>query len=122
MELRPSPEQELLIESVSALYAKESPPERVRAAEPLGHDAKLWNELTSLGALAMAVDEAHGGWGASLLDLELVAEQHGRALGSAPLIEAQVAARLLARVGGEEADRLLAEALAGERLITVSLR
>ena len=29
----------------------------------------------------MAVDESAGGWGASLLDLALVAEQHGRYLG-----------------------------------------
>ena len=47
----------------------------------------------------MAVAEAHGGWGASLLDLALVAEQVGRALAPAPVIEAQVAARLLAAVG-----------------------
>jgi alkylation response protein AidB-like acyl-CoA dehydrogenase len=69
----------------------------------------------------MAVDEASGGWGASLLDLALVAEQHGRYLGSAPLLEAQVLARLLARVGSPGAASALAAVLAGERLITLAV-
>ena len=59
--------------------------------------------------------------GASLLDLALVAEQHGRFLGSAPLLEAQVAARLLAGLGSAEAGSALASALAGEHLITLAL-
>ncbi len=122
MELRPSEEQQQLVAAFAALYAKESPAERVRAAEPLGFDPRLWDRLVEQGSLAMAVDEAHGGWGASVLDLALVAEQHGRALGAAPLIETQVACRLLARVGTDRADALLADALAGRRLVTVALR
>jgi alkylation response protein AidB-like acyl-CoA dehydrogenase len=121
MDLHPSEEQRLLIEAFGALYAKESPPERVRAAEPSGHDAELWRRLRENGALEMAVDESSGGWGASLLDLALVAEQHGRFLGSAPLLEAQVAARLLARVDGPAARDALAASLAGEHLTTMAL-
>jgi alkylation response protein AidB-like acyl-CoA dehydrogenase len=57
-----------------------------------------------------------------LLDLALVAEQHGRYLGSAPLIEAQAAARLLARLGPHSPGAgLLASALAGARLVTLAL-
>jgi alkylation response protein AidB-like acyl-CoA dehydrogenase len=122
VDLRPSDEQQQLADAFGALYGKESSPERVRAAEPLGFDERLWHQLLDLGALSMAVDEDHGGWGATALDLELVAEEHGRALGSAPLFESQVAGRLLARVGGEVAGDLLARALAGERLVTVSPR
>ena len=84
------------------------PAERVRAVESSGHDPDLWMRLREIGALEMAVDEASGGWGATLLDLALVAEQHGRYLGSAPLLEAQVPARLLARVGSPEASTALA--------------
>jgi alkylation response protein AidB-like acyl-CoA dehydrogenase len=119
MELRPDDTQQQLIDAFAALYAKESPPERVRSAEPLGFDERLWAQLTEMGVVAMAVDEAHGGWGASTLDLGLVAEQHGRALGSAPLIETQVAARLLARLG-ETTVTELAAALGGERMTTIS--
>jgi len=121
VELRPSDEQQLLADSFAALYAKESSPERVRAAEPLGYDRRLWDELRGLGALSMAVPESSGGWGASVLDLALVAEQHGRALGSAPLIETQVASRLLARAG-DLAAGLLGEVIAGNRLVTLALR
>jgi alkylation response protein AidB-like acyl-CoA dehydrogenase len=122
VDLRPSDEQQQLIDAFGALYAKESTAERVREAEPLGFDGRLWAQLVDLGALSMAVDEAHGGWGASLLDLELVAEEHGRTLGPAPLLEAQVACRLLARTEGAAAAGLLAAALAGERLVTLSPR
>jgi alkylation response protein AidB-like acyl-CoA dehydrogenase len=121
MDLNPTDEQQQLIDAFGALYAKSSSPETVRAAEPLGFDQRLWEQLLETGVLAMAVDEAHGGWGASLLDLELVAEQHGRAVAPAPLIEAQVAARLLARLDDPAAADALAAALDGTSLVTVGL-
>jgi alkylation response protein AidB-like acyl-CoA dehydrogenase len=94
----------------------------VRAAEPLGFDKALWDQLGEMGVVAMAVDDDHGGWGASLLDLALVAEQHGRAVAPAPMVEAQVAARLLARLEGDAAAAALGAALASERLVTLAVR
>jgi len=120
MDLNPTAEQDQLIDAFSSLYTKESSTERVRAAEPLGFDEELWDHLKEIGALEMAVDESAGGWGATMLDLSLVAEQHGRALGAAPLFESQVALRLLARLG-EPAKELLRASLAGEALTTVAL-
>jgi len=117
MDLRPSSEQEQLIEAFASLYTKESPPERVRAVEPGGFDKALWERVLDLGVVAMAVGEDAGGWGASLVDLALIAEQQGRAVAPVPIIEAQVAARLLERVGTGP----LAEVLAGERLVTLAL-
>jgi alkylation response protein AidB-like acyl-CoA dehydrogenase len=128
VDLNLSDEQQQLVDSFGALYAKESSTERVRAAEPTGHDPELWLRLQENGALEMAVDERSGGWGASLLDLALVAEQHGRYLGAAPLIEAQTAARLLARLlarlgpdSTAAGAELLESALAGARLVTLAL-
>jgi alkylation response protein AidB-like acyl-CoA dehydrogenase len=92
--------QQELVASFANLLAKASPPEQVRAAEPGGFDPELWRKLLDTGAVEMAVPESAGGWGASLLDLALVAEQVGRAAAPAPVIEAQVAARLLAATGG----------------------
>jgi alkylation response protein AidB-like acyl-CoA dehydrogenase len=120
MDLNPSDEQQQLIDAFCAFYTKESPGERVRAVEPLGHDPELWSRLRELGALDMAVDEGAGGWGASLLDLALVAEQHGRHVAPAPLVEAQVAARLLSRADTAPAGEALGRALAGG-LTTVAL-
>ena len=121
MDLNPSEEQQQLIDAFSAFYAKECPVQRVRDAEPSGHDAGLWARLQEMGALAMAVDEPSGGWGASLLDLALVAELHGRHIGPAPLIEGQVAVRLLAQAGSPAAAEALSRALMSNRLITVAL-
>ncbi len=121
MDLRLSPEQQQLVEAFSGLYGKHAAPEYVRAAEPSGFDAELWARLVELGVLPMAVDESVGGWGASFLDLAVVAEQQGRFLAPAPVIEAQVAARLLARVA-EPSTARLADALGGERLITFAPR
>ena len=45
MDLNPSEEQQQLIDAFAAFYAKECPVERVRAAEPSGHDAELWASL-----------------------------------------------------------------------------
>lgn len=120
MDVNPSAEQRQLIDAFAALYADASPPEVVRAAEPLGHSPDLWQRLLDIGAVEMALPESAGGGGATLLDLALVAEQHGRHVAPAPLIEAQVAARLLAGLGEATAD-LVAE-IHGGRLVTLALR
>ena len=121
MDLNPNAEQQQLIDAFAAFYAKECPADRVRAAEPSGHDADLWSRLREMGALDMAVGEGSGGWGASLLDLALVAEQHGRHLGPAPLVEGQVAVRLLARAGTVTAAGALDRARSDGRLTTIAL-
>jgi alkylation response protein AidB-like acyl-CoA dehydrogenase len=117
VDLSLSGEQRQLVDSFAALYARESTSERVRAAEPSGFDARLWKTLQENGVVHMAVDETAGGWGASELDLALIAEPLGRAVASAPVIEAQVAARLLARCGQSGAEPL-ARTLAGDALVT----
>lgn len=111
-------EQRALRDAFSSFYARECPPSRVRDAEPLGFDEKLWSRLVDMGAVGMAVPEAKGGDGAGLVDLALVAELHGRHLAPAPLLEATVGARLLAAVDGPGLD----DVLAGNRLVTVALQ
>ena len=119
MDLGLSGEQRQLVASFAAMYAQTSTSERVRAAEPVGFDPQLWAALIETGAVEMAVDESDGGWGASVLELALIAEPYGRALASVPVIEAQVAARALAACG----DRaLLQDALTGDKLVTFAPR
>src|SRR5271163_4766889 len=117
VDLSLSGEQRQLVDSFAALYVRESTSQRVRAAEPSGFDARLWKTLQENGVVHMAVDEAAGGWGASELELALIAEPFGRAVASAPVIEAQVAARLLAQCG-QPGTEPLAKALAGDALVT----
>jgi alkylation response protein AidB-like acyl-CoA dehydrogenase len=92
-------EQQELREAFAAMFEKESPSARVRAAEPLGFDADLWRTLVAAGVISMGLPEASGGDGADLVDLVLVAEQFGRSVAPVPLVDAIVAARLLAASG-----------------------
>lgn len=121
VDLALSSEQRQLVDSFAALYKRESTSEQVRAAEPLGFDPKLWTALRDTGVLEMAVAEDAGGWDSSVAELALTAEQFGRAVASAPVIDAQVAVRALASCGAAGAD-LLAAALDGRKMITFAPR
>jgi alkylation response protein AidB-like acyl-CoA dehydrogenase len=121
MDLGLSDEQRALVASYGSLLAKASTSEDVRAAEPGGFDEELWRLLLDTGVLLMAVPEERGGWGASLLDLALVAELIGRHLAPAPVIETQVAARLLAGISSEQALDSLRASLDGQQLVTLAL-
>ncbi len=121
MDLELTTEQRQLVETFAALYRRHAAPVHVRAAEPLGFDKALWRRVHETGVVAMAVGEPAGGWGASPLDLALVAEQQGRFIAPVPAIEAQVAARLLARLGDERSLGALDTALRGDRLVTIAL-
>jgi alkylation response protein AidB-like acyl-CoA dehydrogenase len=119
MDLALTDDQLALREAVADLLGKESPPERVRAAEPSGFDPELWGLIAGMGLPSMTVPEAAGGGGGSMVDLALVAEEFGRRVPAAPLIEAAAASDLLARVG---AGNLLQEVAAGGLLPTLALR
>jgi alkylation response protein AidB-like acyl-CoA dehydrogenase len=112
-------EQEAVREVFAALFAKESPPERVRAAEPVGHDPALWGHLIATGALGVAVPEAVGGAGAGLLEVALIAEEAGRRLAAVPFAEPVSAARLLVACGATE---LLNLVLAGAVIVSLATK
>jgi alkylation response protein AidB-like acyl-CoA dehydrogenase len=62
-----------------------------------GFDRARWNELSELGLVALALPEADGGLGGSLLDCAIVAQAMGRGLAVEPWTEcAFLPARLLA--------------------------
>ncbi|MEZ5138056.1 MAG: acyl-CoA dehydrogenase family protein [Acidimicrobiales bacterium] len=97
MHLQLTEEQDALRDAVSSFLEKASSPEAIRAAEPLGWDEKVWAGLTEMGVPTLGVSEHLGGSGASLRDIAVVAEAAGARLAPAPVVEAMVAARLLAR-------------------------
>ena len=88
------------------------PIETVWAAEESGFDKNLWERLCAMGATTMALPEAAGGDGATLVDLTLVAEELGRSLAPVPWIDQVCAARLLARLGSAESDVVQGKRLA----------
>jgi alkylation response protein AidB-like acyl-CoA dehydrogenase len=122
VDLSLSDEQEQLVESFRAFFAKESPPTVVRASEETGgFDRELWDAFGALGGPTMGADPSVGGGGAALLDLELIAERFGAVLAPIPLVEGLVAGRLLA--AGGASVRTVFELLADERpaVATVAL-
>src|SRR5262245_38787682 len=122
MDLALSDEQELLGDTFADLFATESSPERVRAAESTGFDPALWKTLADAEALGLRVPEARGGSGAGLFDAVIVAEQAGRHLASVPLLECFVTTQLLARSDAPLAEEMLRRALAGDAVVTLALR
>jgi alkylation response protein AidB-like acyl-CoA dehydrogenase len=117
MDLDPTDEQRSIVDVFGTLADRTCPLDQLRAHEPLGFAPQLWEQLVAVGAPGMAVPEAAGGAGASLLDLSLAVEALGRRLAPAPLVEHAVTARLLARAGA-----LPAEVLDGARLATLAVR
>jgi alkylation response protein AidB-like acyl-CoA dehydrogenase len=109
-------------ENFERFFEKESPASKVRAAEPLGFDPELWHRLTATGVVAMGVPEDHGGAGAGLTELVLVAEEYGRRLAPVPLIESVVTARLLSRFESARAADWYGPVLDGEKIATLALR
>ena len=96
------------------------PIEIVRAAEPSGFDKNLWERLCAMGATTMALPEASGGDGATLVDLTLVAEELGRSLAPVPWIDHVCAARLLASLGALDTET--AGVAHGEQLAALDAR
>jgi len=96
--------------------------ETVWAAEGSGFDKSLWERLCATGATTMALPEAAGGDGATLVDLTLVAEEVGRAIAPVPWIDHVCATRLLATLDalGDEAQS--AALINGEQLACLDPR
>ncbi len=117
-----SSDQEAVRDAFAEFFRNECPSERVRAAEPLGHDEKLWRQLADMGAASMGLPERAGGDGAALVDLLLVAEEAGAALAPVPFVEHVAASRALAdAAAGRAPDGWLADAASGRRILALAM-
>jgi alkylation response protein AidB-like acyl-CoA dehydrogenase len=120
MNLSMTSDQLALADLFGKIFRTESTPARIRAAEPLGWDGRLWDIVTSAGAPTMALAESLGGGAASKSDLAVVAVEHGRHLAAVPLAEVLAATHLLA--GLPAGHDLIPEIARGALLPTVCLR
>ncbi|WP_067447608.1 acyl-CoA dehydrogenase [Nocardia alba] len=112
---------------IQAVYAKffrsRCSLDTVRAAEGTGFDKDLWEQLCATGATSMALPEAVGGDGATLVELSLVAEELGRVIAPLPWIDHICAARLLGRLGALTAGESdSTEVVEGTRLLGLDTR
>ncbi|MDF3293423.1 acyl-CoA dehydrogenase family protein [Streptomyces silvisoli] len=94
MRLASTADEELFARAVRALLERRCTPQDVRA----GFARKRWEELAEIGVTGLLVPEEHGGLGLGAGALVAVAEEAGRACAPEPVVEAAVAAALLAEV------------------------
>lgn len=91
--------QDLLAESIGALFADHATPARVRDAEVKGVDRALWNLLEESGFDKALLGEAQGGSGVALRDVQAVLAASGRHAAPVPLGEVMLAHAFAAAAG-----------------------
>lgn len=104
MDLELTPDQRDVATAFARVLARDSSIDRVRAAEDAGFDPALWKTLTGMGVLDIAAGQEDA---SGFVELALVAEEAGRRLACVPLVEAAVAARLLAETGTTAGDGIV---------------
>jgi alkylation response protein AidB-like acyl-CoA dehydrogenase len=102
-------DQEAVRDAFREFFTSECPTARVRAAEPLGYDVKLWQQFAELGATSMGLPESAGGDGAGLAELVIVAEEAGAALAPVPFAEHAAASRAIAAASAGDSLAALGE-------------
>jgi alkylation response protein AidB-like acyl-CoA dehydrogenase len=114
-------EQLALQDVARSALERECGPDVVRqlVEEPGGITPVLWQTLVDLGWTGLLVPVEHGGSGAGLLEMCIVAEQMGRRPLPGPFFSSAIAATLAARALG--ATGLLADLAEGTRRGTVAL-
>ncbi|GAA1900138.1 acyl-CoA dehydrogenase [Streptantibioticus ferralitis] len=117
MRLGPTADEELFARTVRALLERRCTPRDVRA----GFARKRWEELAETGVTGLLVSEEHGGLGLGAGALVAVAAAGGRACAPEPVVEAAVAAALLAGVDADRAAKWLRELAAGTAVAAVRL-
>jgi alkylation response protein AidB-like acyl-CoA dehydrogenase len=116
-----SEDQALLQRSTREFFAAEFAMERnrqVMEADGPGFDARGWGRLAEMGYVGLTVPQARGGQGLGAVELAVVLEEVGRHGVPGSLFDAMLAATLLASAPGH--DSLLADLLAGRRLVTIA--
>jgi alkylation response protein AidB-like acyl-CoA dehydrogenase len=104
------------------LFAKESPPSRLRGLwDGKPFDRTVWKTMAEAGIVGLTVPESFGGSGGDAIDLALVYEEAGAACLPEPLLETTgIAAPLITRFGtDEQRERWLPAIAAGDLLVAV---
>ncbi|MGW7003252.1 acyl-CoA dehydrogenase family protein [Streptomyces sp. NPDC054933] len=118
MRLGPTADEEWFARTVRALLEHRCTPQDVRS----GFARKRWEELAEAGVTGLLVPEEHGGLGLGAGALVAVAEAVGGACAPEPVVEAAVAATLLAGVEADDrAAKWLRELAAGAAVAAVRL-
>lgn len=118
-------EQRMLQEGAARYFATSYGFEKrlERARNEGGFSRDTWSEFASMGWLAAAVPEEHGGLGFGPIEIALIAEEVGRALVLEPFTACGVLPASIIRrvVPSERAGELLASLASGDAIFAVAL-
>lgn len=113
-----SKDQELIRKSVREFLKKECPSDRVRelAVDTLGYDPNVWQKMSDLGYLGLAIPESYEGMGGEYLELMIFMEEVGRKLLPSPFFATvALCAMPIARFGSaEQKQRILPKIVEGQ--------
>jgi len=111
-----SEEHRALRDAVRGLLA--GYPARAAIEQPAGYDAGLWQRLCKeIGVAGLAIPEALGGAGATLLESHIALAEWGRQLTPGPMLGSVLVTQVLLRAGDEE---LLPALCAGDRIAALA--
>lgn len=124
MNFQLSEDQRAFSDTAQALFADYCSDEQLRAfdASELPFMQELWTQCVASGLHSILLPEVDGGLELGMTELITVLEQQGRALALVPLWEHQLGLATVLKHGLPACSApLIAEALAGESLLTLSL-
>lgn len=99
-------DQKMIQETASSFVKKDSPVERMRALrdDPTGWDRNVWKQMGELGWLGLAMPEAAGGFGGTMIDVSLLLEQFGTTLVPEPYVPSIILGGMAVRHAGSDAQ------------------
>ncbi|ATD72287.1 MULTISPECIES: acyl-CoA dehydrogenase family protein [Gordonia] len=103
MDFELTDEQRAIRDSTRSLLQSHPGAARAVADSPSGFDAGLWRQGTELGWSALAAPEDVGGLGQGVVDLALVAVEHGRFVTASPFMPTVAVLDALLRAGDDHA-------------------
>jgi alkylation response protein AidB-like acyl-CoA dehydrogenase len=122
LDLKFSPEQEMLRETVRGVCATASPLTVVRELEddPIGYSQDLWKQLAHLDLIGLQLPEEFGGSGMTALESVVVYEEFGRSLAPSPhFVSSVLCGGALAKAGSDaQKSEWLPRIVSGKAILT----
>jgi len=116
-------DQRMFADSLARFFADsyDIPKRRKLVAEEPGYDPAHWRGLAELGAIGVALPEAHGGSGGGPFDTAIVMEAIGASLFASPYLSTAVlGGSILAHAGGDLAAEHLPAIAEGRRKLAIA--
>jgi alkylation response protein AidB-like acyl-CoA dehydrogenase len=122
MDFELSDDQRALQDAAADLLDSLASAEHVRAAAKRedAYDAVLWKAMVDQGWTGVELAERQGGLGLGMVEAAVLAEQVGRHVAPAPILENLLAVGALAAAGGDQAEQWVERLVSGDAVACVA--